>query len=336
MSLAAATPLAPAPLLTARRLRVEAPGRGGRVGHLVGGLPGEGLDLDLAEGEVLGIVGESGAGKSLAAHAMLGLLRPPLRLAEGEARLAGEAMTNVPPRALAAILGRRVGLIVQNPQAALDPLARVGAQLTRMLELHGVARGREARQRARQLLADVGIADPDRRLAAWPHELSGGMAQRVMIALALANRPRLLVADEPTTGLDLTVQAQILALIGEQVRARAMAALLITHDFGVVARYADRVAVMFAGRIVESGPVARVLVQPRHPYTRHLVALSAAAARAAPAASGAPDQAAAPDPFALDHGCAYRARCPVATPLCAAPPPLQPSDGVLLCHVPQA
>jgi peptide/nickel transport system ATP-binding protein/oligopeptide transport system ATP-binding protein len=293
-----------------------------------------GVDLQVRRGEIHGLVGETGAGKSLTAYAVLGLLRDSARVVAGRIRFDGTDLLGVPEAALPGLRGRRLALVVQNPRTSLDPLARIGDQIIGVRRAHFPREPMaESRRRALDMLARVGIADPAARLRAWPHEFSGGMAQRVAIAMALINEPELLIADEPTTGLDVTVQAQILDLLRGLVRARGMAALLITHDLGVVAQHCDGVAVMYAGRVVEDGPVGRVLVTPRHPYA---VALTSAVPERLRLGAGQVFGGTPPDLQALPAGCAYRDRCGAATPACALPPPLRHdgAGGLVLCHHP--
>lgn len=286
-----------------------------------------GVSLAIAPGEIVGLVGETGAGKSLTALAVMGLLRPPARAVGGAIRFEGRPLAADADGRGDGVRGARIALIPQSPRTSLDPLATVGEQLVRMQREHAGTDGRprasraEMQARALEMLQVVRIPEPERRLRAYPHELSGGMAQRVLIAMALVNDPKLLVADEPTTGLDVTVQAEILDTLRAIVRERAMSALVITHDLGIVAHFCDRMALMFAGTIVESGPVASVFADPRHPYTRALIAATprrAARAGSDPAATGGTP----PDLYALPAGCLYRERCPRAVDGCAAPPPL--------------
>ena len=290
-----------------------------------------GVSFTLDPGRVLGLVGETGAGKSLTALSVMGLLRPPARVVAGRVRFEGTDLLALPEHELNALRGSRMALVVQSPRASLDPLTRIGDQLVRIQRAHRDITVGEARTRAVATLTSVGIPDPERRMRAWPHELSGGMAQRVLIAMALINEPRLLIADEPTTGLDVTVQAQILDLLRDLVRTRNLGAIIITHDLGVVAHYCDDVAVMFAGGIVEKGPVAAVFGAPRHPYTQSLIASTPdrleIGARRIP---GAPP----PNLYALPEGCHYRDRCDHATELChAAPPNLAvAADHLARCH----
>jgi peptide/nickel transport system ATP-binding protein len=254
-----------APLLEVRGLRVEFPTRRGTLVAV------DDLSFAIAPGEVLGVVGESGAGKSLTGMAIIGLLEPPGRIAAGEIRLEGERIDNLPAERMRRIRGRRIGAIFQDPLTSLNPLYTVGQQLTETILTHlQVSRG-EARRRALALLAEVGIPAPAARVDHYPHQFSGGMRQRVVIALALCAEPRLIVADEPTTALDVSIQAQVIALLKRLAREHGTAVMLITHDMGVIAETADRVAVMYAGRLAELGPVREVIHQPRHPYTAGLM-----------------------------------------------------------------
>lgn len=277
-----------------------------------------GVSFDIAEGEILGLVGETGAGKSLTALALLGLLRPPAKVVDGRILFEGLPLAALDRGAADGVRGKRLTLIPQSPKTSLDPLCRIGDQLVRMQREHGETSKALAIERARDMLGQVRIADPERCMAAWPHELSGGMAQRMLIAMALINQPRLVIADEPTTGLDLTVQAEVLDTLKRLVRAKGMSALIITHDLGIVAHYCDRVAVMFAGAIVETGPVRAVFRAHRHPYT---AALIAATPKRIAQVGDAQVGGAPPDLYALPQGCAYRDRCPRAQPQCATPPP---------------
>jgi oligopeptide/dipeptide ABC transporter ATP-binding protein len=290
-----------------------------------------GVSFQLKAGRILGLVGETGAGKSLTALSMLGLLKPPARIVAGQALFEGRDLLALPTAELNTLRGSRIGLVVQSPKTSLDPLARIGAQLVRLQRAHRPSlSAAEAEVRAVQMLASVGIPDPQRRLRAWPHELSGGMAQRVLIAMALVNEPTLLVADEPTTGLDVTVQAQILDLLRDLARARGIGAVIITHDLGVVAHYCDEAAVMFAGQVVEHGPVGPLFAAPAHPYTQALIAATPERLKLRmPRPSGAP-----PNLYALPEGCLYRDRCPKAQAICmTAPPDVALPDGhVARCH----
>jgi oligopeptide/dipeptide ABC transporter ATP-binding protein len=304
-------------LLNVENLHVHIPSRDRlnrlRVAHVLNG-----VDLCVAAGEIVGLVGETGAGKTLTALAIMGLLRPPAEVVAGNVLFENQDLLRLDERAFNKLRGEAMSLVVQSPRSALDPLTRIGAQLVRVHRAHVDATEARARRRALDLLSAVGIPDPEHRFRAWPHELSGGMAQRVLIAMALINEPRLLVADEPTTGLDVTVQAQILDLLRAQQRARGLGALIVTHDLGVVAHYCDRMAVMFAGAVVEAGPVNEVFASPAHPYTRALIASAPDRldkAGGLPTAVGAP-----PDLYDLPEGCAYAKRCPRVDAACGSRP----------------
>jgi ABC-type dipeptide/oligopeptide/nickel transport system ATPase component len=246
-----------------RDLHVEIPGRAGIVEVL------RGISFDVRQGEIFGLIGETGAGKSLTAWASVGMLQPPVRVSRGEILLDGVDLLRLKSREANSVRGSKLGLIVQNPGVSLDPTRRIGAQIERVIRRHQTVSRAEARARVGEALRSVGVTD---REDAYPHELSGGLAQRAMIALAMANAPRLLIADEPTTGLDATVQLQVLDTLAELARRESSSVLLITHDLGVVAQYCQRVAVMRDGTIVEQGGVAEVFVEPEHAYTRHLLA----------------------------------------------------------------
>ena len=253
------------PLLDVRHLRVEFPTRRGTLLAL------DDVSFDIAPGEVLGVVGESGAGKSLTGASIIGLLEPPGRIAGGEILLEGERIDHLPAERMREIRGRRIGAIFQDPLTSLNPLYTIGRQLTETIQTHLPVSAEEARQRAIRLLQDTGIPAAEQRIDHYPHQFSGGMRQRVVIALALAAEPRLIVADEPTTALDVSIQAQIIALLKRVCREHGAAVMLVTHDMGVIAETCDRVAVMYAGRIVEIGPVHDVIHAPAHPYTAGLM-----------------------------------------------------------------
>jgi peptide/nickel transport system ATP-binding protein len=230
------------------------------------------VSFQIAAGETVGLVGESGSGKSVTAFAILRLLQPPGRITGGRILFEGRDLLTLTEPEMREVRGARISLIFQEPMTALNPVMRVGDQIAEALTVHGLADGATARTRAVELLDAVRIADPSRRVRDYPHQLSGGMRQRVMIAIALACRPPLIIADEPTTALDVTIQAQVLELLRELKERFNLALLLITHDFGVIAEMADRVAVMYKGRLVETGPVRQILRAPAHDYTRALLA----------------------------------------------------------------
>lgn len=248
-------------LLEVKNLRVEFPTRRGTL------LAIDDVSLHIDEGEVLGVVGESGAGKSLTGASIIGLLEPPGRVAAGEIRLDGRRIDNLPYEEIRRIRGKEIGAIFQDPLTSLNPLYTVGRQLVETIQVHTDLNDAQARDRAVELLQEVGIPAAERRIESYPHEFSGGMRQRVVIALALCANPRLIIADEPTTALDVSIQAQIISLLKKLCREHKTAIMLITHDMGVIAETADRVAVMYAGRVAEVGPVKQVVKQPKHPYT---------------------------------------------------------------------
>jgi len=253
------------PVLEVDGLRVEFPTRRGPLVAV------DGISFSISPGEVLGVVGESGAGKSLTGAAIIGLIEPPGRITAGEVRLEGRRIDNLPHEELRRVRGRRIGAIFQDPLTSLNPLYTIGQQLVETIQTHLEADVAEARSRAVSLLSEVGIPAPEARIDNFPHQFSGGMRQRVVIALALCAEPRLVVADEPTTALDVSIQAQIIQLLKRLARERGTAVMLITHDMGVIAETADRVAVMYAGRIAEIGPVREVIGAARHPYTAGLM-----------------------------------------------------------------
>lgn len=277
-----------------------------------------GVDLAVARGEAMGLVGESGCGKSITWLAVLGLLGPRAHIG-GSARLEGTELIGAPAALLERIRGRRIAMIFQDPFSALNPVHRIGRQIGEALALHRGLSGASLRAETLRLLDRVGIPAAARRIDDYPHQLSGGQNQRVMIAVALAGAPDLLVADEPTTALDATIQAQILDLLGELRREAGMAMVLISHDLAVVAEHCDRVAVMYAGRIVEEGTAERLFADPQHPYTQGLLA-------ALPDLEGPRRRLAAipgtvPDPARLPPGCAFAPRCARATAACTVAPP---------------
>ena len=253
-------------LLQVKNLVVEFPSRKGTLRAL------DDISFDIAPGEILGVVGESGAGKSLTGAAIIGLLEPPGRIGGGEILLEGKRIDNLPYAQMRAIRGRKIGAIFQDPLTSLNPLYSVGRQLIETITTHLPLNARQARARAIELLQDTGIPAAEQRIDHYPHQFSGGMRQRVVIALALAAEPKLIVADEPTTALDVSIQAQIITLLKTICKDRGAAVMLITHDMGVIAETCDRVAVMYAGRIAEIGPVHEVINHPSHPYTSGLMA----------------------------------------------------------------
>ncbi|MDH5577473.1 MAG: ABC transporter ATP-binding protein [Betaproteobacteria bacterium] len=293
-----------APLLEVKDLRIEFPTRRGTLVAV------DGISFCIAPGEVLGVVGESGAGKSLTGMAIIGLLEPPGRIAAGEIRLEGRRIDDLPPAEMRKLRGRRIGAIFQDPLTSLNPLYTVGEQLVETILTHLEVGRDAARRRALQLLAEVGIPAAEARIDQYPHQFSGGMRQRVVIALALCAEPRLIVADEPTTALDVSIQAQIITLLRRLARDHGTAVMLITHDMGVIAETADRVAVMYAGRIAEIGPVREVLQAPRHPYTVGLMGSIPKLGTARRHTRLVQIDGAMPRLTAIPPGCAYHPRCP--------------------------
>ena len=309
-------------ILQAKNLRVEFRTRRGTLVAV------DDVSFAVARGEVLGVVGESGAGKSLTGLAIMGLLESPGRLAAGEVWLEGQRIDRLPHAALRAIRGRRIGVVFQDPLGSLNPLYTIGEQLEETIRTHLGLAGKDLRQRALALLTEVGIPAPQARFHHYPHQFSGGMRQRVVIALALAAEPVLLIADEPTTALDVSMQAQIIALIKRVARERGTAVMLITHDMGVIAETADRVAVMYAGRMVEIGAVRDVLHAPRHPYTAGLMAsIPRVAAPGAGRSRLAQIEGAMPRLNAIPRGCPFHPRCPKRFERClSSRPELMPAE----------
>jgi peptide/nickel transport system ATP-binding protein len=265
------------------------------------------ISFDIARGEVLGVVGESGAGKSVTGSAIIGLIDPPGRIADGKVVLSGERVDHLPPEQMRRVRGKRIGMIFQDPLTSLNPLYRVGEQLIETIQTHTDLNAADARKRAIALLDEVGIPAPERRIDGYPHEFSGGMRQRVVIALALCAEPEFIIADEPTTALDVSVQAQIIGLIKRLCMERGTSVMLVTHDMGVIAETADRVAVMYAGRVAEIGPVREVIKQPLHPYTQGLMG-------AIPSITGDASRlvqipGSMPRLSSIPQGCAFNPRC---------------------------
>ena len=289
-------------LLQVKNLIVEFPGRHGTLRAL------DDISFEIAPGEILGVVGESGAGKSLTGAAIIGLLEPPGRIGGGQIILEGERIDGLPYERMRHIRGRKIGAIFQDPLTSLNPLYTVGQQLVETIQAHLPLNAKQARDRAISLLQDTGIPAAEQRMEHYPHQFSGGMRQRVVIALALAAEPKLIVADEPTTALDVSIQAQIIMLLKSICKKHGAAVMLITHDMGVIAETCDRVAVMYAGRIAEIGPVHEVINHPSHPYTEGLMA-------AIPDISQDRERlnqidGAMPRLNAIPKGCAFNPRCP--------------------------
>jgi peptide/nickel transport system ATP-binding protein len=295
-------------LLSVSHLRVEFPTRQGTLVAL------DDVSFDIAPGEILGVVGESGAGKSLTGASIIGLLDPPGRIAAGEIVFEGRRIDNLSYEEMRKVRGRSIGAIFQDPLTSLNPLYTVGRQLIETIRTHLPVSEAEARQRAIRLLEETGIQAAEQRIDHYPHQFSGGMRQRVVIALALAAEPKLIVADEPTTALDVSVQAQIISLLKRMCREHGAAVMLVTHDMGVIAETCDRVAVMYAGRIAEIGPVQDVIHSPAHPYTVGLMG-------SIPEMEGDCDRllqidGAMPRLNAIPSGCAFNPRCPRAFGRC--------------------
>lgn len=301
------------PLLQVKDLCVEFPTRHGVLKAL------DRVSFDIAPGEILGVVGESGAGKSLTGAALIGLLEPPGRVSSGEIWFENQRIDNLPPDAMRQLRGRKIGAIFQDPLTSLNPLFTVGQQLIQTIRVHLPLNEAQARDRAIDLLRQTGIPAPEARIDQYPHQFSGGMRQRVVIALALAGEPKLIVADEPTTALDVSIQAQIIQLLKRVCREHGAAVMLVTHDMGVIAETCDRVAVMYAGRVVETGPVQQVIHCPAHPYTIGLMG-------SIPSMDEDREHlqqidGAMPRLNAMPAGCAFNPRCPQVFERCRADKP---------------
>ena len=296
------------PLLEVRNLRVEFPTRRGTLVAV------DDVSFDIAPGEVLGVVGESGAGKSLTGAAIIGLLEPPGRIAGGQILLEGQRIDNLPYEQMRKIRGARIGAIFQDPLTSLNPLYTIGRQLIETIQTHLPLNDVDAKARAISLLKEVGIPAAAQRIEHYPHQFSGGMRQRVVIALALCANPRLIIADEPTTALDVSIQAQIIALLKRLCRDHGTAVMLVTHDMGVIAETADRVAVMYAGRVAEIGPVREVVKNAKHPYTAGL--MGSIPAIGGPQGKLTQIDGNMPRLTEIPPGCAYNPRCPRAGRRC--------------------
>jgi len=289
-------------LLEVQNLRVDFPTRRGTL------IAVDDVSFEIKAGEVLGVVGESGAGKSLTGAAIIGLLEPPGRISGGEVRLAGKRIDNLAQEQIRQIRGREIGMVFQDPLTSLNPLFRVGEQLIETLQTHADLDEKSARKQAIDWLAEVGIPSPEVRIDQYPHQFSGGMRQRVVIALALCANPKLIIADEPTTALDVSIQAQIISLLKRLCREHGTAVMLITHDMGVIAETADRVAVMYAGRLVEIGEARKVIQNAKHPYTLGLMG-------SIPTIGDTEEelrqiQGSMPRLAEIPEGCAFNPRCP--------------------------
>ena len=313
------------PVLSVRDLRVAFPTRRRTL------IAVDGVSFDIAPGEVLGVVGESGAGKSLTGAAIIGLLEPPGRIVGGEVRLGGQRIDDLAPEEIRKVRGKRIGMVFQDPLTSLNPLYRIGDQIVETIRTHARITEGKARERAITLLQEAGIQGARARIDSYPHEFSGGMRQRVVLALALCAEPDLLIADEPTTALDVSIQAQIIQLLKRLCRERHTAVMLITHDMGVIAETADRVAVMYAGRIAEIGPVRDVVQHPHHPYTKGLMGAiptlgPALGPTVGPTLGPQAERlvqipGAMPRLDAIPKGCAFHPRCAMAFERCRAERP---------------
>src|SRR5215203_5629588 len=315
------------PVLSVRDLRVEFVTRRGVLKAI------DGVSFDIAPGEVLGVVGESGAGKSVTGSAVIGLIDPPGRIAGGEVRLSGQRIDNLAHEDMRRLRGKRIGMIFQDPLTSLNPLFRVGEQLVETIQTHTRLSAAAARRRAIELLVEVGIPAAERRIDGYPHEFSGGMRQRVVIALALCAEPELIIADEPTTALDVSVQAQIISLLKRLGREHGTAIMLVTHDIGVIAETADRVAVMYAGRIAEIGPVREVVQSPLHPYSKGLMGAIPSLASEADRLVQIPGSM--PRLSAIPPGCPFNPRCPYVFDRCRVerPEAIQRDAHRVACHL---
>ncbi len=330
MNEAARIPVAqPAPLLSVRNLRTWFHTFGGVVKAV------DGVSFDVAPGEILGLVGESGGGKSMVGFSIMGLIDPPGRIEAGEIVFEGEDLARLDEARMRRVRGKRVAMIFQDPMTALNPLYTIGNQLEEMLKLHTDLPSARRRERAIEMLREVGIPQPESRLDNYPHQFSGGMRQRVVIAISMIARPRLLIADEPTTALDVTIQAQLLRLMKHQVTQNAASLILITHDLAAVSQMADRIVVLYCGRIVEKGRAADVIERPRHHYTRGLLDSIPHHDKAQARLRQIPGSV--PDIRKLPPGCAFAPRCPAAQDICRRVEPelVETATGqAAACHFP--
>ena len=299
-------------LLRVRDLRTEFATRAG-IARAV-----DGVSFDVHAGEIVGLVGESGSGKSVTGYSILGLIDPPGRIAGGSVQLDEQELIGMPRASLRALRGRRIAMVFQDPMSTLNPVLTVSAQMAMAMQAHGRPDAATMRQRALDALGKVGIPDPERRLDAYPHELSGGMRQRVAIAIAFLNNPALVICDEPTTALDVSIQAQILVEMKTLVREAGVSLVWISHDLATVSVLASRLLVMYAGRLIEEGPTDEVLRRPRHPYTQGLI--DSLPSRAAPGRDLVQIPGSTPSLMALPSGCAFRERCAHATDICSTAP----------------
>ena len=316
------------PVLQVRDLRTEFAVRAGTVRAV------DGVSFEVGRGRILGLVGESGSGKSVTGYSILGLIEAPGRIAGGEVLLDGVDITQLRGDALRRIRGARIAMVFQDPMMTLNPVLKVSTQMVAAIKAHDAVSTEVARKRARDALATVGIPSPEERLDAYPHQLSGGMRQRVAIAIALLHKPAVIIADEPTTALDVSIQSQILAEVRRLATDTGTAFIWVTHDLAVVSSLADDICVMYAGRIVETGPADAVIAAPRHPYTAGL--LASVPAEHVPGSRLPQVPGSAPSLADLPTGCSFAPRCPRAAPACSTPPPVQTfEDGrTALCHYP--
>ncbi|MFN3671467.1 MAG: ABC transporter ATP-binding protein [Bosea sp. (in: a-proteobacteria)] len=295
----------------------------------------DGVSFDLAPGEILGLVGESGGGKSMVGFSIMGLVDPPGRIEAGSILFEGRDLARLDDRAMRSVRGRSIAMVFQDPMTALNPLYTIGQQLEEMLKLHTDLDAAARRKRCVAMLDEVGIPQPEARLDSYPHQFSGGMRQRVVIAIAMIAGPRLLIADEPTTALDVTIQAQLLRLMKQQVQQRATSLILITHDLAAVSQMADRIVVLYCGRVVETGAAAQLIARPRHPYTRGLI--DSIPSHEAGRGRLRQIPGAVPDIRRLPPGCSFAPRCPRAQALCRQQTPeldRGPGGHAAACHFP--